>query len=40
MGIYHTVEERGTEKVAVYKRKHVVKFLKGKSSSLDVSAYV
>jgi len=39
MGKYYTVDDRGTVKVAVYIRKHVSQFLKGKSSFLDVSAY-
>jgi len=38
-GKYYTVDDRRTEKVAVYVRKHVLQFLKGKSSYLDVSSY-
>jgi len=41
MGKYYTFDDRGTEKVAVYIIKHVLHFLKGKQSFLDVhvSAY-
>jgi hypothetical protein len=39
MGKYYTVDDTGTEKLAVCIRKHVLQLPTGKPSFLDVSAF-